>query len=53
MVLRLVNSSERKKPPTINTATIQAKEMPGVKVAHVATITALTRALTTRTRRNP
>ena len=52
-MLMLVNSSERKKPPTINTATIQAKETPGVKVAHVATSMALTSALTMRTRRNP
>ena len=53
MVLRLVNSSERKKPPTISTPTIHANDTPGVKVAQAATSTALISAFTTSTRRNP
>src|SRR6516164_9272182 len=53
MVLRLVNSSERKKPPTISTPTIHANDTPGVKVAQAATNAALISAFTTSTRRNP
>ncbi len=46
MVLRLVNSSERKKPPTTSTPTIQANGTPGVKVAQAPTRTALISAFT-------
>src|SRR3954465_7042822 len=53
MVLRLGNSSERKKPLTISTPTIHANDTPGVNVAQAATSAALTRAFTTSTRRNP
>ena len=53
MVLRLVNSSERKKPPTISTPTIQANGTPGVKVAQAATNAALMSAFTVSTQLKP
>jgi len=36
MVLRLVNSSERKNPPQVSTATTHTNDTPGMKVAQVA-----------------
>ena len=53
MVLRLVNSSERKKPPTSSTPTIQANGTPGVNVAQAATNVALMSALTVSTALKP
>ena len=53
MVLRLVNSSERKNPPITSTPTIQANGTPGVKVAQAATSAELISAFTASARRNP
>ena len=53
IVLRLVNSRERKKPPTISMPTIQANGTPGVNVAQAATSAALMSAFTVSTHLKP
>ena len=53
MVLRLVNSSEQKKPPQVRTAATHTNDTPGMKVAQVATSAVLMSALTVESRRKP